>query len=206
MRKIGLCLLAVVALLAQGCATRKTLPSAYLGGQNRIAIQVVRIGEKPEIQNSSMGTGGLAGALAVKITDSLEARRLMKKMGEVRSEDVVKLTQAKVEEAVGAVIPVSPTGNNLLMEIEIEQWGWRRNVGLLVGPALAALSSTITARVTVLDVAKGRVKVAETRLTGEERVGRSPDPEDLRRGLEISADNLGEEIRAFLEAERRNSS
>jgi hypothetical protein len=195
----GLLLLAAaLAFFVTGCASTKPLPASYLGGENKLAIQIVKIPAKPQIQGGSGGVG-LAGALAASITDSLERNRLVKRMGEVTTNDVVSLVTTKVEEEVAQTIGVVKEGNNLLMEIEIQQWGWRRNTGLWVGPAFASLSSTIVAKVRVFDLAGGRVKVAESTITGSEEVGRSPEHQDLRRGLEMSAQDLADKIRYSLQ-------
>lgn len=195
-------LAAALAVLAAGCASTKPIPASYLGGENKLAIQLVKIPAKPRIEAGSGSAGGLAGAIAASINDAIEQKRLTQRMGEVSPDEVVNLIMSKVESEAAQAVPVVKDGNNLLMEIEVENWGWRRNTGLLVGPALAALSSTIVAKVSVYDGAQGKVKVGESTITGAERVGRSPEHDDLRRGLKMSAQDLADKIRFFLEGRK----
>ncbi|HUS33787.1 MAG TPA: hypothetical protein VM680_00400 [Verrucomicrobiae bacterium] len=200
--QVFLPLAAALAVLVTGCATTKSLPASYIGGENKLSIQLVKIPAKPRIEAGSGGGGGLAAAIAASVNDAIEQNRLAKRMGEVSPDEVVNLIMTKVEKEAALAVPVVKEGNNLLMEIEVENWGWRRNTGLWVGPALAALSSTIAAKVSVYDLAQGKVKVGEATITGAERVGRAPEHEDLRRGLEMSAQDLADKIRYFLEGKK----
>ncbi len=191
---------AVLVCLATGCVTTKPISPAYLGSPNIMAVQVARISAKPQMEDNSAGAGGLAGAVASSINSSIERKRLAKRMGEVPVADVVELIINKVEGEISPIVPVGRDGNNLLMEIEVQQWGWRRNANLWLGSAFAPLSSTIVAKVSVFDLDKGKLKVAESTITGVEKVGRDPQQEDLKRGLELSAEDLAIQIRAFLQA------
>jgi hypothetical protein len=196
--KLALILAAAAAFFLTGCASTKPIPASYFGGENKMAVRVVRIPAGPSIENKSGNAGGLASAIAASINDSIERNRLIKRMGEVKPDEVVELVTSKVEAGTTGGIPIVKEGNNLLMEIEIEHWGWRRNTGLLVGPAIASLSATIDAKVSVYDVSQAKVKVAESKITGEERVGRSPQHEDLPRGLEMCAEDLAAKIHYFI--------
>lgn len=200
--KIPLMLAAAAIFFLTGCASTRPIPAAYFSAENKMTVSVVGIPARPDIENKTGTAGGLAGALAASINDSIERNRLVKRMGEVKPEEVVELVMSKVEAGTAGGIPIVKEGNNLSMEIEIAHWGWRRNTGLLVGPAIASLSATIDAKVTIFDVTQGKVKVAESKITGEERVGRSPQHEDLRRGLEMCAEDLAAKIHHFIKPAR----
>lgn len=183
--------------IISGCVTApKNIPSSYFEKQHDIAVNVVRINEKPIFRDS--GQGGLIGAVV-----AMGRSGTMKEMFEgIKGETVKELLRQEIENKLESTFVIDEESKDLSLEVNVVQWGWFLPTTAL-GIKTGSYQLEINGSARVFELTPIKKEIAVVNVLSQKPLGNDPTSEICQQALKEAIEDFARQVAASLLKEKR---
>jgi len=178
-----------------GCATVKNLPASYIDADKTISVEIAKIPEEPKMRDS--GQGGLIGVMVNASRDS----NMDNVMDGLESDTVQELLLQRIEEKLETGFIVDDEGQDLLLEVNVQNWGWfcpSTAFGIRTG----AYQLEINANVAIFENTPEKKKLAYTRIISQSPLGDDPTIKSCQDAMMLTIEKFSEDVSTFVFKEK----
>lgn len=175
------CILSAASIfIFSGCATVPIkMPSNYLSEEHDISVEVVHIKDKASLRDS--GSGGLIGLVA----KAVRSGGMEEIFGGIQGETVKELLRQQIENNLDEVFYIEEESEDLVLELNITQWGWFIPTTVL-GIKTGGYQLEIIGQIAVYDLTMEKKLLMKTFVSSQQPLGKEPTSEETNKALMLA--------------------